>query len=586
MRIGALLTLVLVGCGYGSSAGVIPDARPSDARTVDAPPACSVQISFSPAAPVAPATIAAHATVVAGPATFHTLNWNLAGPDGPIAPTVTDNAGLSVTFRAEQPGPYHASVSLEGAICQTGNVTLNVAAPMAQRATFRLRLTPLLGQGLPPQLDQTIQVSGGADYALPGNVALVAGTAVTGQVRGPGAGLGAYLRVDADRPALAELYADATGHFSALLPPGSFSVLVVPTDGGLPPLRLGATPASLAAGLVLDAGDAVSGTVSAADGAAQGGARVAIGAGALPPILTAAGADGAFSARLRVAAGPLHLTVVPASGAARLELGVGDAVAIAPGAQLALTFPAFDLVSVAPRLVAADGSDLTNATVTWVDAGDQASGILVVDSGAARPVRVAVRGLWLGDGAIELPRGRYHAVVDPGAASGQALGLVDVDLAAGPPAELAAAAPSVTVVTVSGAGAPVAGARVYAVAKGAYGVGAGVTVSAATGAGGVARLGLAPGAAYQLVIEPPAALPLARARATVIGGAGATVTLPRAIHITGTVVSPSGPGQAGVHVALLCGACTGPDADTPLDETTTATGGGFDLAAPDPGAGP
>jgi hypothetical protein len=256
---------------------------------------------------------------------------------------------------------------------------------------------------------------------------------------------------------------------------------------------------------------------------------------------------------------------------------------------LIATLPDVATASFTPLAVRSNGAALAGAVVTFVDAGGLPAGSVDVD-GTGHAAAAAVRASFVADASgalptIALPLGSYHVVVDPGATAGQTLGRLDVDLAAAPPT-LAAAAPVPTPVVVRHGTQPVAGAQVFAIADGADGVGAGVTVAATTDAGGTATLGLAPGCSYALLVDA-GARPLALGRGATTGGASpTTVSLAAAIHVTGTVVNAAGTNQAGVRVEALCADCSGPDADVPLDAAITGSDGEFTLRLPDPGVGP
>ena len=121
-----------------------------------------------------------------------------------------------------------------------------------------------------------------------------------------------------------------------------------------------------------------------------------------------------------------------------------------------------------------------------------------------------------------------------------------------------------------------------AVAAGLRGVGAGATVTATTAAGGAATLNVVPGMPYDVSIDAPPELPLARARARVVGGEAPAleVTLPDALRVSGRVLSPMGLGLAGVRVEATCVHCATPE--LALDETITGDAGVFTLWVPEP----
>ena len=594
MRLLPLLGIAaLAACG--GSASAFPDAMIdgggflTDAGRPDAAPACSVAVMLTPSSPVAPVVIRAEA-ILNGVGGFPNFDWQVRGPNGEVQ--TASNGDVDTTFEANVAGPYDVTltVTAPGPFCAPATTHINVSAPNAQAAAYRLRLTPPANALLPPQTDRTVFVVGGSDFSLPGALVLSAGMQLNGHLTGPSGPLAAYLRLDADRPAFAELFADANGTYSGFLPVRTYSVLVVPLLADVAPKVLVATFNQLVSGLALDAGDALSGVVQDAGGGPLPGARIAIATGALPALLTDTASDGSFAAQVRAASGPLSLTVVPATGALRLELAAAANVNVSAGSSLTVTLPEVPAASFTPLAVRSNGTALPGAIVTFVDAGGLPAGSVAVD-GTGHPAAAAVRASFVADASgelppITLPSGSYHVVVDPGATLGQTLGRFDVDLAASP-ATLAAAAPAPTQVIVRHAGQPVVGAQVFAIADGVEGVGAGVAVAAVTDSTGTATLGLAPGASYAVLVDAGAAQPLALGRAvTTGGGAAVTVTLASAIKVSGTVVLPNGNPRSGVRVEALCPDCTGPDADVPLDAAITDFGGGFSVRVPDPGTGP
>ena len=578
----SILCLSLVACSGANSSSVdggpAPDARPSqDANTVHDAPGCAVQVALTPTDATAPSTIRGVASLV-GSTGFVNFSWHVAGPTGNVA--TTPATGTDVTFRAETPGSYVAEVTATGlSFCATGLAQLDVHVKDARTAMYRLRFTPT--DGAPVQLDQTVEVLGGTDYRLPGTRALALGTHVAGRITGPAGGMSAYLRLDTDRPALAELFADATGAFAGYLPTQSYNVLVVPAGTSVAPARFLASPLDLGRGLVLDAGDPVTGVVRGGDGQALSGARVAIGVATLPPLLAETAADGSFAAHLRADKGPLTVTVLPASGAVRLELGGAAGVFLRAGAMLTVSLPDLPTATFTPRAVRSDGGTLPGAVVTFVDDGTLPAGTLAVD-GTPHAAATFARAAFVADETgllppITLPVGRYHVVVDPAGATGQTPGTTDIDLAA-PPATLAAAAPVPTTISVG-----VEGAQVFAIASGLYAVGAGVTVSGTTGAGGTVALPLAPGLPYQVLVEPPDGVAMARARGATTGGAPLTLTLPASIWLSGMLVLPTGPPAGYVRLEVLCVACSDPDLS--IADGITSGSGDFRVRIPDPGTG-
>jgi hypothetical protein len=584
MRSTALL-LALAACG-GTTANPLPDGgpRPDAPGGADAMPACAVRFATAPASPVAPLTMTATATVDGGIG-FISIAWQVTAPDG-AALTVTDldSSGLLVTFPAMTPGAYMVAATVErGArACAVFPELVNVTAQSAGVLHVRLRYLPQPGQGAPPQVGRDIlQVPGGvADYYLPAEHTLDMGTAAQGTVSGPGGvGLAADLHLTLGSGDGFDLFADPVGRFATTVPPEVVMVRVAPYGD----VAAQDFAAPLAASYQLDAGDAVTGTVSTSGGAPVSGARVAAATATLPALVATTGADGRFATHVRLAAGNLSsFTVVTPSGAPTLALPAP--VALTAGADLDVRLPDLPTAPFAGRAVDAAGAPLPGAEVTLVATGALPGGALAI--GGQPPVALAA-GVRVtataGEGGVlpplDLPMVAWQAIVDPGGAAGQTLGVTTVE-AGSPGADLAAAAPAATRVSVTdSAGHAVAGAHVVAVTAGIHGIGAGRAVSASADADGVVTLPLAPGAAYTLVVDAPPTY--ARARASAIGGiAPAPIALARALRLHGTVVFPAGGGQAGVGVEALCASCADP---TPIAVAVTGPAGDYILYVPDPG---
>jgi hypothetical protein len=595
-RAAVFLALALAACNSGESFNGMDGGLPPDAKGAqDAAPSCAVHVSVSPPGPLAPVVLAATASVT-GATSFVTLTWSVAGPDGDVDFQFLDTSKLRISFAAPVPGPYVVGVTAidGGRTCFVDPATVNVGAAGANVATLRLRYTPPPGQGTPPQDDAAVvQVPGGADYALPARRVLVGGVSVAGTILGPAGALPSYLRLDATFAGTLDVYTDAAGRFAAAVPPTGFVALVVPYGALVAPKRFAVQLASdLSRGFLLDAGDAVSGTLLDGAGAPVAGARVALGAGTLPPIVVTTAGDGGFAGRLRAGEGPLALAAV--TDIDRIDVAPALALQLAAGASVELRLSAAERVPVALTATSSGGAPLPGARVTLAAAEVAPGGTVRVNGGAATACAASARVVaTAGDGGalppLSLPRAKWTATVEPPLGSDDVIGTTSFDLtAAAPPAAVASAAPRPTRIGVRARGAAVAGATVIAVARGLHGAGAGATALGATDAGGDVVLRLVPGMTYDVIVDPPAGARLARARATLDGDTTAsTVFVAPALLLTGTLVYPFGSGQAGVRVEAFCSApCpAGQDPALPLAETVTGPGGAFALLVPDPGSG-
>lgn len=595
-RLCGLALLAWSACGGGDDSGNPPDAG-----------SCSVAINVTPAAPQAFATIEATATVLDGSG-FVTVAWTVSGPAGPVSSMPANADGTAIQFVADEAGPYdiQAQAMAGGWSCTLGSTTVNVTASDAQRKDLRLRYTPLAGQPAPAQDDPlVVSVYGGSPMTLPDRT-LDSGTLVDALLTGPDGPLPAYLRLDPlGGPTGAhplELFAAADGAYAARLPGGVYDLLVVPDDGAIAPLRVGAqTVADLGAGYVVDSGDVVTGTLFAPDGTTPvAGALVAVAADDLPAVLATTAADGTFQAAVRVAGGaPLAITVVPPvlSGYAQLALTADAGVTVAPGAQLTLRLADAPTVLLSASVTSDDGLPFAGVPVTFVASSFAAAGTLSVDGAAPVAVASAARATITSDASgaftVALPQAAYTVILAPPTiAAGQALTSTTLDLTTGapmtPPVFVTAGVTPYTLFVTDPDGNAVDAAHVTAVARGIAGVGLGATAFGETDASGTLDLPLSADVSYDLIVDPPRGAGVARARLDVAGGGAAgTLVLPAALPVTGTLRFAAGTGQPGVRVAAYCVTCDpGEDPTQPLAETVTGAGGAFLLELPDPGVAP
>ncbi len=580
-RLVLVLAFALAGCGGDSESPGFPDANPGDGGVF-----CRAEIAVAPADPVAPATLTATASVfsISG---FIVISWRVVGPDGEVATTQLDAVGLRVSFPASRAGPYtvDAVLTVGGRACPVTGTAVNVRASGARSLDVRLRYAPLPAHDVPAQLDpQIVTLLGGADMILPAQRVLQAGVLAAGQLTGPSGGLPAYLRLTNAGLGTFELHAGGNGAYGGRVPPGVYDVLVIPHGAGVAPALLGArTIGQLTAGLTLTAGAAVGGVVLSETGAPIPDARVALASGELPPTVVTTAADGTFSARARVEEGPLALSVVPPAPFARLAAQL----TAAPDAELEIRLPDLDLVTVSPVLRDAAGAPAPGARVTFIASALERGGTISVGGAAPIAAAASVRATAVAGagGAVPplgLPRAVYEAIVEPAPGADDVPATTTVDLETSP-ASLASAQAVPALVIIRGPSSTlVDGARVIAVARGRRGVGAGVAKIATSNASGTVTLALAAGMPYAVTVEPPAGRRLARARASIVGGAATLeLELQAALELRGTVVFPSGAGQAGVRVEATCVECEDPS--LPLAETITDATGAFSLWLPDPG---
>jgi hypothetical protein len=593
LLLGALC-LVLPACGLADGGG------DDDGSNVDGGMSCQVQLSVTPVAAVAPTVLVVDASLLGGGALFTEVTWELYDPDDqPIEPLTITSGGSHIEIDAPAPGVY--TIIAHAPDCADGVVDKTVTAPGAQRLVVRLRYTPPPGALLPPQDDPTpVTVYGGADSAA-GTRQLDPGSPITGTVTGPSGALGAELRLSPAGGRAQLVYAGADGAYSARIVNATHDVTVVPYDYSLAPARYPDQGlAALDTGFTLDAGDEVTGVVVGPGNAPVANAWVAVATGDLPPALAKTAADGSFTAHARGALGPLRVSVVPPGGTGLARLDAGEDAGLAPaGGPLELRLPDVAVADVSLAVKTSGGAPLPGARVTFV--ASSLGGGSVVQGGmshaAVAGARVTVTADGAGAASAALPYASYVVVVEPpeNAPAGEGVAVSALDLSTGPPGGTvglaSAASPIVTVKVVGPDGLPVAGARVSARGRGVMGV---ATELAAQGdtddVQGAVGLPLTGAMAWEIVVEPPATMALARTSATLPAGAGGgttTVTLAKAVRLSGKVEAPGSGGVPGVRVAAHCVVCApGQDPAVPLAETASSVGGVFELRLPDPGVAP
>nr|MDQ3370658.1 carboxypeptidase-like regulatory domain-containing protein [Myxococcota bacterium] len=311
----------LAACADQSGSG--DDAPIGDAGT-DALPGCGVFLTFDPPVVLAgPANEVRAIANVSGAPGVLTYTWQVKRGGADVAFALAQADGSAVTFAAPTGGPYSVMVAVDapGAFCPTAQGTINVGVPGSNVSQVRLRVIPPPTVTAPP-LEKLVLVNGGASFSL-GIVAVDPGVVATGHVRMDATGVPAYLRFIplGGRDAYVETFAAADGAFAARVHNQLHDVLIVPSVPGVAPrLVTGWTPGT--AVLAVDAGVAVTGTVTAPKGGPVAHAKVQLTTGGVPSTLTTTDSSGAFSVRsVPVASGAsLAITVTPpiASGLPRL----------------------------------------------------------------------------------------------------------------------------------------------------------------------------------------------------------------------------------------------------------------------------
>lgn len=568
-----LLALCVAGCGAG---GELPHPDASLVDAVADAPGCTVAVHFAPAMPVAGATVVAQADVLGGSGVL-TYQWSVERSGAPVTFSPVDASGRDISFVAATAGVYQVRVLVPS--CSVTQQELNVSEPGANQRPVRLRFVPPPSLGVPPQ-ERSVMVPGGSDFAL-GSVVLDPGTSFPVAVRTTGgAPLAAYLRFTARSTpdATVEAWSGGAGTAQVRLAGGHQDVLVVP-DAALAPLVV--TDWDPASGsLTVDSGQAWSGTVLDAGGAALAGARVSLESGGVPSTVGTTDAAGRFTLRWRDAAGVERLVVAPPAGRGlpRLELAVaitGDAtIRYAAGAPRSL----------AGALVTVGGVAAADVDVALALTRPAAATIELPTSTVSA---VGVQQLVLRtDGTGRLPAATAIAAAGNLYVASGGRGAVDLTVPLG--ASLDVAAPvAVTGRVVDSAGAAVAGARLRAALADELAWSGAPVVTAQTDASGGWAMTLAPGQPYTLAVTDPSARRAGARELVTMPGAGAVpaIALGPALRLTGELRATgiASPLRA-VGVAALCQlGCAGLERERPLGEAVTDAAGRFVVAVPDPG---
>ncbi len=583
----ALAAAGLAACGMGSDVGPGDD----DGGTPDAGPPCSVFVSFEPMSPIAsPSTVVrANATVSSAPGVLD-YAWTVMFEGAAVAVTPAQADRSAITFPATEPGVYAVQLGVGGGGgCPTVQAPLNVLAPGANQALYRLRITPPPSADVPP-FEKLVAVAGGANFTF-GTSALDPGVLAAGNVRSGGAGVAAYLRLmpAAAKEAAVEMFTDAAGGFAARLLGQSHDVIAIPTAPGHAPRLIEdwhpSTPA-----IDVGAGATVTGVVRGPAGGPLAGAKVQLRVGDVPSTLATTTAAGAFSLQVEPDPGAvIAVDVTPPAGSGLPRL-------------LAQSTTMFDLAQ--PFQIDYAGSlalrDLAGATVRRQGAPVPGARVIVVGTLAAVGTVTAGGAPAAASGSVRITATASGAGVLPSAlAPARSLSAVveaapgdhavtAIDLTSATPAVIDAP-PAVPIATQLRRpdGTPIAEAVIDAVPAGALAL-AGVTsvLRARSSAGGQLTANLAAGGRYDLRVHDPV-----HARGAPVTQAGVTAqtiaasyTLGVALIGTGKLLLQGSPTPVGgAAVQLLCTQCTGLERSRPVAEGTSRPDGEFTLVVPDPG---
>jgi hypothetical protein len=525
--------------------------------------------------------------------------WSVSLADGtPVPVSVVGGDPSLVEFPVATVGTYTIAVQLTGTMC-SGLQTITAGQPNAKVETFRFHVTPP-STALAPAQDLERQVAGGTPSA--GNMltldpGIIVGVDVTRF--SDGTALPSYVRLtETTSGAVLETRTSAAGPNTLRVAQGSYATLVVP-DGDVAPIAL--APRSAAqigtAGLAIDDGAMVAGTVVDAGGLPIKGATVVLRAGDRVSTTGSTDATGAFHVRTRP--GTFGVTVVAPLAAGGLEARLTDpglvVDATAPTPPLTIKLQTGGLVTGTVALSATDPTSITTATRVSLSVSPGMSlanvGTMSIGTGAPRALTGDVHFSLhpAADGTLStggVPAGQYDLTVFPANAA-TTDGVTDamLDLSKGSVGPMTVK----LVPKVSLTGTLLPKAEAWGTKLVAFDVGGLPIVSQGdAGPDGSFTLAVSPLRQYQLRALPQPDQVLARASFRVVTLAGQTYNMPPALLFAGRVVDPNLQGVSTALVQAYCFAtapgCTEPT--VPVAETVTRSDGSFQLMLPDPGVTP
>jgi hypothetical protein len=578
------ITIAIAGCG-SSKANNEPDAQSSSDAVIspDAPIGCTTSVSFQPADPVAGLGAIVVATGSVQNATnFVTPTFVVTHNAAQVTTTKDDQEGFVVHFDIPDPGPYHVHFDVGDPLCAGYETDLNVKAAGANTATYRLRVVPPPTAGAPPY-EHFVTISGGADYD-DGTSKLDPGLDVVGSViDSSSAPVAAYLRFepDATPDVTIESFSSAGGAYDVRVQSGKHDVLIVPASDSIAPYRINGWTSS-ASQIVLPDADTISGVVVDSAGSGIAGARVAVAIAGTPTTIATTDASGNWSV-LGHAGGTVDVTVVPpdASGLPRLE-AKGAAIDVA--APITIKYAALATVDLAGVNVQAAGVAAPGARVIFTGQLANAGTVSVPTKSVVANGVISTTVVADGSGVLgpqKIVKAQMSAVVEPSPAVDA---VVAIDTNATINTIDAPAMIAVTGIVHDPSGNARANVRVRLTPIGALAAATLFVPAATTDANGAFSILGAPGGHYALAARDLAQEFTSTSVADVTTGDAGTLTLGKAIAISGVLqVMGSANPVVSATVTLLCGTCTGVDRSRALGEAVTDIQGNFRLAVPDPG---
>jgi hypothetical protein len=539
-------------------------------------------VTVTPNDGVVPATLTAVAT--GGGAGVPV--WTVTKPDGTTAtPMPLDASGARVSIVADMPGTYDFQVTFSDSSsipCQ-GDNSVQVAAPQAEHASYRIRLTPPASSGLPQQ-DSVLNVYGmtpqsDADWFL------VAGTALGGVLSGPSGNIGGEVQLFPQMGPELTVAVGASGSFSLPISiDATYQLVLIPSDPTLAPKLLGPVDGATLLGqsFTVDTGVVVTGLVRDPLAQPLAAASVALRADVLPSGLGTSASDGSYTLHAEPGSYTLAAAVAgwPDVSLSGVSIGAGGAainIAQALGQQ-----------TVSFTVVHADGTTAVVGAQLALRSRSIAGAANVSINGVSQPAAGVMRAQGTsGSGGVYatlMPPATYDVMLTPPAGASE--GVTGLAVVVSGSTVTLALAPQRTLMGVvnDSTGTGVGAATISVLSADGS-----LLRSTSSDASGVFSVALDAGVPVDLQIDPPGAALLSSVRVHLgatdgtLGGvlpSTVTVTLPVGLPISGFVRGPSGAPLAGVTVDLLCLSCGD---ETVLAHAASNSVGMYRLAVPDPG---
>jgi hypothetical protein len=567
----AIAVVVLAACSASEKPSQTTDgAVASDGGLMDAG-GCQVSIAYTPATPQVGDHVHASA-VVTGADGVPTYAWTLDSSAWTQYEAIDDSA---IGFDATAAGSYALTVTLTNltSTCPQGQVDVPVIDASGSDALYRLRV--VAASDVAPPFEAALLVHAGTPAER--DVELEPGEPVTGSIANGAAGAPAYMQFvpSAGGPAI-EAYSAMTGAFTARVAVGvMYQVIVVPKISGLAP-RAFAWMYGLPTSFALDAGQTITGSVLAPGGGGLANAQVELASSGLPSTIATTASDGSFSALETFTQGSqITATVVPPATSGIARLAATSTFDLSTPLQI--VYGAATPCDLGGDSVQRSGAGQAGAQVTIVGAATITGTIGGVAATGSVFATATANASGVLPSLLVPPASGLHAVVQIAAND---LAVAAITTSPCTAQTIVAPAQIANHGTVTLGASALANVRIEATPVGALAAATLTPIDAMTDSSGNFTVALASGGSYDVRIDDSRAAPFIAQGVASVG----SIALAAGLAITGTVSVDGAAVVSGAAVELLCGSCTGVDADRPIAQAATDVHGGYVLTVADPGS--